>query len=350
MDTLSELLTQAPQYEGFIVDQFGVLHDGRHAYPGAAQALATLRAQGKRVLVLSNSGKRAADNQRRLAAFGFGADQIDGVLSSGELAHQQLAAAAVWPFAGARRLWVAEPEADAPLLAGLPHTLVAQPEDADLLLLASLREDLDLPALQARLTPAAQRGVPLVCANPDLQRLTARGLQPSCGAVAQAYAAALQATGGSADEAERRVLWLGKPHAPIYAACIAQLHAWGATRLLAVGDSLAHDVAGAAAAGLDSCLIAAGLPATAFGLPAHAADHPVDKAVDACRIHGGDKTVHSPEDKPLDKPASAPGLHPHWAALGADPARLHTTLRQLLAEPEAAHAPSPTWVLPRLAW
>ncbi len=63
----SGLADLASRYRGFIVDQWGVLHDGGAPYPDALEGLAELRAAGKRVVLLSNSGKRAAVNRQRLA-------------------------------------------------------------------------------------------------------------------------------------------------------------------------------------------------------------------------------------------------------------------------------------------
>ena len=87
----SGLADLAARYRGFIVDQWGVLHDGGAPYPLALEALAELRAAGKRVVLLSNSGKRAAINRRRLAALGIAPDLYDGLVTSGEATWQALA-------------------------------------------------------------------------------------------------------------------------------------------------------------------------------------------------------------------------------------------------------------------
>ena len=80
------------RFDCFLVDQFGVLRDGRGPYPGAAETLSRLKAAGKRVIVLSNSGKRAAENSRRLAGIGFDAASWDLFLTSGETAWRILKA------------------------------------------------------------------------------------------------------------------------------------------------------------------------------------------------------------------------------------------------------------------
>ena len=96
----SGLADLASRYRGFIVDQWGVLHDGGVPYPDALGCLAELRASGKRVVLLSNSGKRASVNRRRLAALGIGADLYDALVTSGEATWHALAARSDLAFAG----------------------------------------------------------------------------------------------------------------------------------------------------------------------------------------------------------------------------------------------------------
>jgi len=284
-------------YDGFVIDQFGVLHDGHRPYSGAEEALQTLRAQGKRVIVLSNSGKRAAHNARRLAAFGVSADHVDGVLSSGELTWQMLHQRdrLPWSTLGTRVLLLS-PDDDAAMIDGLPLIPVSTVVDADFLLLASFPEAVPPRALKALLQTASERSLPLICANPDRHRLTANGNQPGCGTLAMNY----EALGGP-------VIWVGKPYPLIYEACREWLARLGATRICAIGDSLEHDVRGGAGAGFDTCFIAGGLHANDFAR------------------HAG-KTG------------------------AADFSLCQDELTRLLALPETSGTPAPTWALTTLNW
>lgn len=279
-------------YDGYVVDQFGVLHDGVTAYDGAADALRELRQRGKRVIVLSNSGKRAAPNARRLAQFGVTPQHYDALITSGELLFQMLRQRDRAPFSQlGRRVWLGCPEEDAPTLHGLDLETVPSPEEADFVLLASLPDVAGAAAaLQPALDEALARRLPLICANPDKQRLTARGLEPAPGSLAQRHAA-----GGG------EVVWLGKPHGLIYTVCREALGRWGSRHFLAVGDSLEHDIGGGARAGYDTCFIAGGL-------------------------HGQD-----------------------FAGL-ADEAAQQQRLTALLQAPAAHGAPAPQWALPSLRW
>ena len=80
----------AEDYDLFLVDQFGVLHDGQSPYSGAIQVLEALKARGKTVVLLSNSGKRSAPNAERLRGLGFPETLYDLFVTSGEVAWHQL--------------------------------------------------------------------------------------------------------------------------------------------------------------------------------------------------------------------------------------------------------------------
>lgn len=241
--------------DGVLLDQFGVLHDGRAAFPQALEAVGRLRDRGLKLAVLSNSGKTAAANAARLARLGFPAGLFDAVLTSGELCQRRLAEdlASGRLRPGARVLVVASGP-DALPTEGLPLSVVgagagAGAEQAELVLVAgrdparsSLEEDMD------RLRPAAARGVRCLCANPDLTIYGPDGAAPGPGRLAAAYAAA----GGPVE-------WLGKPHAEIFRRALALLGGLDPARVLMIGDSLEHDIAGAARLGCRTLFIFGGV-------------------------------------------------------------------------------------------
>ena len=98
------------------------------------------------------------------------------------------------------------------------------------------------------------RAPPDGCANPDLVVMHGNRLALCAGALAQWY-----------EEAGGRVRWHGKPFRSVYDTCLELLGIEDRTRILAVGDSLRTDIAGATGAGLDSVLIADGIHAEEFG-------------------------------------------------------------------------------------
>lgn len=251
---LDDVLDQA---DAFLLDQFGTLHDGERLYPGVAEAMARLRAAGKRMLILSNSGKRAAPNVARLARLGLPPGSYDGFLTSGEVAWRLLAARRLPALAEARRCLVLSRGRDAAALAGLDMTETEDAAEADLvLLLGSEADRIGLDVYRERLRPAARRGVPCLCGNPDrLMVLGDGGVAPAPGRIAEIYA-----------EMGGPVLWIGKPEAAIYEAAFAMLTSllgrpFDPARIWAVGDSLEHDAAGITARGGRSLLVMTGIMA-----------------------------------------------------------------------------------------
>jgi HAD superfamily hydrolase (TIGR01459 family) len=243
------LRTIADRFDHALIDQWGTLHEGMAVFPAAHECVARLHDAGKRVLILSNSGKRASSNQRRLAALGLAADTYDGVLSSGEVTWRGLHARAHAPFAGlGKACFLISRDGDHSIVDGLDLAVVADMRDADFILLGGLDDSAAEPEQWRKgLTEAAARRLPMLCANPDLVMFGVTGLIPAPGALAAFY----QGLGGT-------VRFVGKPHAPMFAAALERLGQTSAERILVIGDSLDHDIAGGRAAGMLTLLIGSG--------------------------------------------------------------------------------------------
>jgi HAD superfamily hydrolase (TIGR01459 family) len=248
MKRLAGITPLLDQYEGFLVDQFGTLHDGAMLYPGAGAALARMRAAGKRVAVLSNSGKPAAANMRRLARLGIPPESYDLCLTSGEAAIRLLAEGRIAAARGARTCLLLEREGDGSLFDALGLE-PATAERAELIIIAGSEGDRRPLAWYAdRLAPLARRGVPALCLNPDRTMITPGGLAFGAGRIAETYAE----LGGA-------VTWIGKPHPAIYELALAELGGLAPSRVAGIGDSVEHDIAGARAAGCGAWLVRSGL-------------------------------------------------------------------------------------------
>jgi len=244
------LAALVPRYDGFLLDQWGVLHDGVRPYPGAVTALEALRRAGKRVIILSNSGRLGSENAMHLAKLGFARELYDKVVSAGDDAREAMATRDE-PFHRAlgRRCLLLAREGEAHLADGLGLELVDEVEAADFLLLMTMDPPRQSVAgWMGLLKAASERRLPMVCANPDLHRASPNGgLQEAPGLVARAY----EQLGGT-------VRYHGKPEARIYRSCLAKL-GLDRSRVVAIGDSLEHDIAGAQGAGLDSVFIGGGI-------------------------------------------------------------------------------------------
>jgi HAD superfamily hydrolase (TIGR01459 family) len=263
MQHLTHLRDVAPRYGGFIIDLWGVVHDGVRPYPGAVACLQALRDAGKPLVLLSNAPRRAEAAQESMRAMGIADDLYTDLLTSGEAVHLALRDRIdPWFAALGRRIFHLGPPRDRNVFASLDLQQVAHPRDADFVLNTGPDDEADptdLAAFEPVLRDCAQAGLPMICANPDLDVIRG-GVRVLCaGALAVRY----RQLGGD-------VRSLGKPDPAIYQPVIARL---GSARadILAIGDSLRTDIAGATAAGMDACWILGGIHADEAADPAAAA-------------------------------------------------------------------------------
>ncbi len=241
----------AGEYDGLIVDLWGVLHDGVTPYPGAVACLEALRAAGKRVVLLSNAPRRVAAAQAAMRAIGIPDELYDALMTSGEATHLALRDRTdPWFASLGHRVYHLGPMRDRNVTDGLELTLVAEPAAATFVLNTGPddeRDPTDMTAFEDELRACLRAGLPMVCANPDLEVIRG-GLRVLC---AGALAARYQAFGGS-------VRSIGKPDPAIYELVFALLDL-PRDGVLAVGDSLRTDIAGAAAAGIPAVWVLGGI-------------------------------------------------------------------------------------------
>lgn len=246
---IQSLSDVARQFDAVVLDQWGVLHDGSTPYPLAVKTLQRLKADGVRLAVLSNSGKRSAPNAARITDMGFDADLFETVMTSGEALWQDIAAGRV-PYQ--RLLPITRGDGDAQSwAAGLTIELVTTLDQADAVLLMGLPDEGDSSAFDELLAQALARNLPVLCTNPDRASPRSDGvIVTSPGALAHQY----KDMGGE-------VRFYGKPHKPVFDAVATALNT---DRLLMVGDSLEHDIAGGHGAGWSTLFIRGGLHAASF--------------------------------------------------------------------------------------
>jgi HAD superfamily hydrolase (TIGR01459 family) len=245
----------APEYDGYILDLWGVVHDGVEPYPGVLDCMARLVAAGKRVVLLSNAPRRADDVVRRIAAIGVPAGLYHGVMSSGEEAWQYLKRRDDPFYAALGRVCLHIcSDRDLEIREGLGLSYVDAPGLAEFILnTGPAGWDDTIEDYRAVLAASRERGLKMVCANPDLTVMHGAQLALCAGALALHY----EEIGGT-------VRWHGKPHNSVYERCFGLLGIDDRARILAIGDSLRTDIAGANGAGIDNLLIAGGLHAKEF--------------------------------------------------------------------------------------
>ena len=247
------------QYDGFILDVWGVIHDGVALFPGVADCLDALHRRGKRFCMLTNAPRRAYAVARAMQSMGMREPFTHDIVTSGEACHEALKARADPWFArlGHRCLHIG-PERDLSLLDGLDLTVTKDPAAADFIVnTGPWRDEETVADYEPLLAACAARKLPMVCANPDLAVVRGGKRIICAGALARRY----EQMGGDVRD-------YGKPHPAIYDVCLQRLGIADRARVLAIGDSLRTDIAGAEAAGIPAALVLGGLHAEEFGATA----------------------------------------------------------------------------------
>ncbi len=262
---IPSLLALVDAFDAFVLDQWGVLHDGSAPLPGALEAVHGLLDAGKVIVTLSNSGRRRVHAEGVLADMGFPIQRFRTNVTSGEAAYAGLAAGAIagWPLPG-RNCYLVCRDDDDTVVEGSGVVRVRDAYEADFVMLSGVHGDrFDLEHYLEELAGAMARRLPVVCSNPDLVAATARGNELSPGAVAEAYR---ERTGIAP-------VYVGKPYRPVYDRCLEALPDVSKARVICVGDSLAHDVKGGADAGLRTLFCLAGIHGDELALDRPVADN-----------------------------------------------------------------------------
>ena len=244
-------------YEALFVDLWGCVHDGVRALPEAVAALQAYRAGGGIVVLLTNSPKPRAGVEVQLDHFGVPRDAWDTIATSGDSARAAMFRGAV----GERVFFIGE-DRDMPFFEPIkvvedpvPISLTKLDEATGIVCTGPFDPAADPADLRPHLLYAKQKGLKLLCANPDVVVDRGERREWCAGAVAQLYTE----MGGES-------LYFGKPHPPIYDLArrrLAKLDQNITDRaILAIGDGIQTDIRGAMGEEIDSLFISGGLART----------------------------------------------------------------------------------------
>lgn len=226
----------AGRYDYFVVDIWGVLHDGQKAYAGAADAMRFLKDTGKTVLLLSNSPNRASRVVNKvLGPIGIPADTYQHIMTSGEAAHDYMA-----QHHAGQKVYTFWDDELPTALDGVDVTRVYDVAQADFIYASLIPGDATHAMYDGVLDTALARGIPFICGNPDRVVVHGSNIVLCVGALAETY----EQRGG-------KVVWFGKPFKPIYDQAWETLGRPDKTKMIAIGDGLVTDVNGAASFGCD---------------------------------------------------------------------------------------------------
>lgn len=248
---LSEI---SDRYDAILCDVWGVLHNGRESFRPASDALVAFRERGGAVVLITNAPRPSAPIREQVLGFGISPRAFDSIVTSGDVTVALIAAREgqrVHHIGPGRDLSLYE--AAATLTGRKPH--LTSLDEAEYVMCTGLfNDDVETPAdYEDMLRGMAARGLPFICANPDIVVHRGETLVYCAGALARRY-----------EELGGVTIYAGKPYAPIYKAALAAAETalgrpLSPSRVLAVGDGMRTDVAGAANQGIDVLFVSAGI-------------------------------------------------------------------------------------------
>lgn len=253
---IEELSEISAQYDALFVDLWGCVHNGVAALPEAVAALQSYRASGGRVVLVTNSPRPRAGVEKQLVHFGVPDDSWDTIATSGDSARSAMYRGVV-----GTRVWHIGPPTDLKFFE--PPKVVENPvniervdlDQAEGIVCTGPFDSLADPSvMRPQFLLAKQRGLKLLCANPDIVVDRGDTREWCAGALAKLYTE----MGGES-------LYFGKPHPPIYDLARRRLAELGVdvpdNRILAIGDGVLTDIAGAMGEDIDALFISGGLAA-----------------------------------------------------------------------------------------
>ena len=261
------------KYQFFIFDIWGVIHDGTELYPNTIATLEYLKKQNKKVCLLSNAPRRSFKAEELLKKFNIGDDLYEFILTSGEATYEHLAKSNEF----GKKYFYLGPQKDIDLLDGLDYEISKNVNECDFALVTGFDgDDSTIEEKMEDLNDALKANLKMICVNPDMIVIKKTGKTLLCaGQIAKKY----QELGGE-------VIYFGKPYPQVYEKVMKRflLQNDSVGKILAIGDGLETDIAGANNYKIDSVFVTSGIISATLGneygqLPSF------DKLQQQCKLH-----------------------------------------------------------------
>lgn len=264
MKPIKSLGEISDNYELFIIDIYGVIHDGTDLYEDVLDTVKFLKLHNKKIVFLSNAPRRSERTIKVLDNLGITEEHYDYLLTSGEFAYYY------FEEQDKLKYYYLGPEQDKYLLQGTAHELVNNPKDADIAVVTGLTPEQKVEDVLPEIKAIKEANLEMHCINPDIFVIKKNNKSHFCaGAVAKKY----KELGGN-------VVYYGKPYQNIYDEVIAEFD-YKKSQILCIGDGLHTDIKGANQNGLDSLLITSGMHVNELGIKI-GEEANIDKLSDLC--------------------------------------------------------------------
>ncbi len=246
-------------YDVFILDQWGVMHDGKYGYDHAINSVEKLILENKKLIIISNSSKRKLSSINRLKKLGFDKTNFLEVMTSGEMIWQELSYSINKygvDLKNCFHIFDDSKEDGSDFRKGLDNfNFVTDIKESNFILACTPYENFQPVDYIPILNEALSRNLIMFCANPDFVTIESNSLQNvfCIGTIADLY----EHMGG-------KVIILGKPSKAIYLESCKKIRDLDLSRTIAIGDSMDHDILGSKNFGIDSILVSSGIHKNLF--------------------------------------------------------------------------------------
>ncbi len=237
---LSEIIDD---YDCFIIDLWGVIHNGIKIFPGVLNVLERMKILNKDVFFMTNAPRRSFVIEEQLSCFGLSNELYNSVISSGEI---------TWQFLSRKKYkfcYLIGPERDYHLIDGLNYEVTKDYSKVEIVVNTGPWGDNDnLNNYKTTLQNLARFNPIMICSNPDKHVIRGDKFMICAGLLAEYY----ELVGG-------KVIYYGKPFSEIYNYCFKKIQKRNNKKILIIGDSLENDIRGAINQNLDSLLVTDGI-------------------------------------------------------------------------------------------